>query len=351
MVAVCVFSAVFAIWKYPTKKLDIRKPSTVDFLQGNSTGERVQPSSSIFARAGLFVNLRLGDLFQRHVAHKVVHAFMMNVYMNHGLRRNIRYRYRCGTPVAYDVRQKTVALFRRCGELCSRYPVAVIAVSLVAIGALTAGVVMIDIVTDPIQLWAAPLSRSRIEKDFFDSHFKPFYRNTQIIIKVKDGTLTKFNYTNVLGEVTEFGPVFHKEFLLDVLGFQKAVEGIVTPDGVALSDVCNAPLSPTSGACNIQTIWAYWQDDPAEFNKSAVSDLSGHLDTYLDHFILCSGNPASPAVQTAMAQGCMSKGGIPVQPKVVLGGYGDGKPEGQLEQAHPEVSHIFSHWEFLQMAI
>lgn len=43
-----------------------------------------------------------------------------------------------------------------------------------------------EITTDPVELWAAPHSRSRIEKDHFDKTFGPFFRNEQIFIKPKN---------------------------------------------------------------------------------------------------------------------------------------------------------------------
>ena len=33
---------------------------------------------------------------------------------------------------------------------------------------------------------------------------------------------------------------------------------------VSLSDICHSPLKPSVNICNIQSIWAYWQDDPTE---------------------------------------------------------------------------------------
>jgi Niemann-Pick C1 protein len=38
----------------------------------------------------------------------------------------------------------------------------------------------LKVTTDPIELWASPASRSRVEKDFFDSNFRPFYRTSQV---------------------------------------------------------------------------------------------------------------------------------------------------------------------------
>lgn len=47
--------------------------------------------------------------------------------------------------------------------------------------ALAHGILLIKITTDPVEIWAAPKSRSRIEKQYYDSRFEPFYRTEQII--------------------------------------------------------------------------------------------------------------------------------------------------------------------------
>jgi hypothetical protein len=72
------------------------------------------------------------------------------------------------------------------------------------------------------------------------------------------------------------------------------------------------------------------QDNSTELLREGTNPDSGHIDTYLDHFILCSRNPTLQTAPTQMGQGCMSKGGIPVQPYYVLGGYG-GKKAGEGE--------------------
>ena len=43
----------------------------------------------------------------------------------------------------------------------------------------------LEIITDPTELWAAPTSRSRIEKDYYDDQFGPFYRTEMLIIRAK----------------------------------------------------------------------------------------------------------------------------------------------------------------------
>ena len=44
------------------------------------------------------------------------------------------------------------------------------------------GINYMHLTTDPVELWASPSTRARIEREYFDSHFEPFYRNEQIII-------------------------------------------------------------------------------------------------------------------------------------------------------------------------
>lgn len=48
------------------------------------------------------------------------------------------------------------------------------------VSALGHGIKYLKITTDPVELWAAPNSRSRIEREFFDRNFEPFYRIEQV---------------------------------------------------------------------------------------------------------------------------------------------------------------------------
>lgn len=66
---------------------------------------------------------------------------------------------------------------------CANNPVLVLAIASWAIAGLSYGALQLIITTDPVELWASPTSRSRIEKDYFDSRFSPFYRTNQIFIK------------------------------------------------------------------------------------------------------------------------------------------------------------------------
>ena len=72
------------------------------------------------------------------------------------------------------------------GIFVSKNKILVMVISFVIAIVFTAGMSQMLITTDPVELWAGPNSRSRIEKDFFDSNFRPFYRTEMVIIKAKN---------------------------------------------------------------------------------------------------------------------------------------------------------------------
>ena len=65
---------------------------------------------------------------------------------------------------------------------CARRPWLVLATGLCVAGALSAGILYLEVTIDPVELWASPQSRSRQEKEYFDANFSPFYRTAQVII-------------------------------------------------------------------------------------------------------------------------------------------------------------------------
>ena len=82
--------------------------------------------------------------------------------------------------------------FTDLGTLFARYPLPVIVLSVGFAVGLSTGIKWLNVTTDPIELWASPSSRSRIEKDFFDKTFRPFYRTEQIIITAKNLSSVSF---------------------------------------------------------------------------------------------------------------------------------------------------------------
>lgn len=70
----------------------------------------------------------------------------------------------------------------------------------------------LQVTTDPVELWSPPQSEARLQKNYFDEHFGPFYRTEQLIIQAPHTPpsiyQTRPYYTNV-----SFGPVLNKEIL------------------------------------------------------------------------------------------------------------------------------------------
>ena len=121
---------------------------------------------------------------------------------------------RAGASVENNMTQ----FFTWWGTLAAKYPLPVIILSIGFAVGLSTGVIYLQVTTDPIELWASPTSRSRVEKDFFDSNFRPFYRTSQVIIHAvpnEEEDITRFNFTDHLRQNMEFGPIFKKKFLKD----------------------------------------------------------------------------------------------------------------------------------------
>jgi len=218
--------------------------------------------------------------------------------------------------------------FRAWGTFCAQHPVPILILGLLVAVGLSVGVVKLKVTTDPIELWASPASRSRVEKDYFDQNFGPFYRTEMLIIRAKG--LEPFNHTNQ-GGTTEFGPAFHREFLLGVMRLQNYITDNITAEyenrTVHLQDICFRPLYPDNSYCAIQSVPEYFQDSETVFNFTSP-DGDGEI-SYLDHIQYCLLNPTEISDQDFNYAPCMSKWGGPTFPYTAVGGFlGEGQTLG-----------------------
>lgn len=190
------------------------------------------------------------------------------------------------------------------------------------------GINYMQVTKNPVELWAAPNSRSRMEREYFDSHFEPFYRTEMLIISAKG--LPKIEHTTQSGDVT-FGPVFNSTFMLDVLALQKRIFALGNETGI--QDICFAPLStPFNGPtkpedCAVMTVWGWFQNDADNFDTDDNS--------YLDTILSCSTNPYQ--------QECLSNYNGPVLPAVALGGFlAPGEPLSKRSRFHEATALILT---------
>ncbi|KAM3957916.1 Niemann-Pick type C-1a isoform 1-T1 [Aphomia sociella] len=198
------------------------------------------------------------------------------------------------------------------GNLMASRPWLVLFCGMCVVVALGYGMKYTQLTTNPVELWASPNSRSRMEREFFDSHFEPFYRTEMIIISSKG--LPTIEHNTPGGNIT-FGPVFNSTFMLEVLKLQNSIMAL--NNGVGIEEICYRPLSSefdgevTADNCAVMSVWGWWENDADQFEEDLEDDA------YLDKIITCANNPLS----------CLAPYGGPVLPAVALGGF----PGAQLD--------------------
>uniref|UniRef100_A0A182PQ62 SSD domain-containing protein n=1 Tax=Anopheles epiroticus TaxID=199890 RepID=A0A182PQ62_9DIPT len=204
--------------------------------------------------------------------------------------------------------------FTRWGTFCARNPVLILAICSWIVGGLAFGIQYLIITTDPVELWAAPDSRSRQEKDYFDSRFSPFYRTEQVFIKPKRQEF--FVHPTAEGNQT-FGPAYDRDFLLEVFELQNAIEQLGQEEGRGLEKICYAPMTLVGAEtqlseCTVQSVFGYFKNNLAEFNRTGT-DLNGFEVNYLDKINGCTRNAYLPS--------CFGTYGGPIEPGVAVGGF------------------------------
>lgn len=217
-------------------------------------------------------------------------------------------------------------IFTRWGTFCARWPKTVLLVGIVIGVALACGISMFEVITNPVLLWSSPNSRARLEKDYFDSHFRPFYRTEQLIItRPHNNNTVKHKIPPPSVDILDFTSVFDKAFLHEILDLQLAVENLTAfydNQEVTLRDICFQPLAPDYSDCTIQSILNYYQNSHEMLDRVVYDDFGFYvLADYLDHFLYCVQSPTSVQDTSPFKDSCLGTYGGPVFPWTALGGY------------------------------
>uniref|UniRef100_A0A4W5KGE9 NPC1 like intracellular cholesterol transporter 1 n=1 Tax=Hucho hucho TaxID=62062 RepID=A0A4W5KGE9_9TELE len=128
--------------------------------------------------------------------------------------------------------------FQAWGTLIASHPLKVLLVSALVIAAFATGLMHIELTTDPVQLWSAPNSRARIEKDFHDKYFDPFFRTNQLILTAP-GRPGHF-YDSLLFGKQNFSGIITKDLILELLELQKKIQ-VGSP--LSFKDITDLQLS------------------------------------------------------------------------------------------------------------
>ncbi|XP_033367644.1 NPC1-like intracellular cholesterol transporter 1, partial [Parus major] len=208
-------------------------------------------------------------------------------------------------------------------------PWLVLAVAVAVAGGLSAGLVTLRLTTDPVELWSAPESRARQEKEFHDRHFGPFLRTNQVIVTAPGRP--GLTYDSVLFGSRNFSGVLAEDVLRALLELQETLAATTawaegSGRNVSLQDVCYAPLNPGQpgvGDCAVSSVTQYFQNNRSRLELTAPEEDGKERGTvdWHDHLIYCVNSPLSFKDITALELSCMAEYGGPVFPYIALGGY------------------------------
>lgn len=139
------------------------------------------------------------------------------------------------------------------GAFCVRNPACVIFFSLVFIAACSSGLVFVRVTTNPVELWSAPHSRARMEKEYFDKHFGPFFRTEQLIIRAPN-TSAHIYEPYPSGSSVPFGPPLNKEILHQVTCHLQSpfIQGSFSACSVAVIDTLSQSRTGKKGLYGLQ---------------------------------------------------------------------------------------------------
>lgn len=189
--------------------------------------------------------------------------------------------------------------FTKWGVVFASHPAVVLFISSWIVLALGYGAFSLQVTTDPVEIWAAPDSRSRIEKEYFDSRFEPFYRTEQVFVKA-------VGIEKVMWDGDQYGPIFNDTFLRAVFGLQEQIQKLGEEEGKGLSKICFAPLvaagdNASVENCTVQSVWGYLQNS------------ANFAENYIETMMKC--------IHNTYDYSCLAPYGGPVEPGVALGGF------------------------------
>ncbi|XP_010572632.1 PREDICTED: Niemann-Pick C1 protein [Haliaeetus leucocephalus] len=244
-------------------------------------------------------------------------AFSVNSHRDNG---KITYGERLGERFENGLRMT----FTSWGAFCVRNPRPVILFSVVFIAMCCSGFIYVKATTNPVDLWSAPSSQARKEKEYFDTHFGPFFRTEQLIIRAPNSHPDTYSpYPS--GADIPFGPPLTKDILHQVLDLQDAIVNITASfdnETVTLKDICLAPLAPYNNNCTILSVLNYFQNSHSVLDHAIGDEFFVYAD-YHTHFLYCVRAPASLNDTSLLHDPCLGTFGGPVFPWLVLGGYDD----------------------------
>lgn len=179
--------------------------------------------------------------------------------------------------------------FYRLGLFTATSPWLTFSTVFMIFGILNIGWKKFDIETDPVRLWVAPNSESKLQKEYFDEHFGPFYRPQQIFVTAAP----------LPDDSDNIGAVLSWDRLKYWAGVEADIRNLRSPNGYTLDDVCFKPAGE-DGACVVQSVMGWFANNLEEYDE----------DTWSEHLRECANSPVE----------CLPDYQQPLGPQYVMGG-------------------------------
>lgn len=210
-------------------------------------------------------------------------------------------------PRTYFLNTLLSRSFYHLGLFCATKPFLTIALGLGIAGVINGGWSAFEVERDPVRLWVGKGSESEIGKRVFEENFGPFFRTEQVFVSGVVGGRRRGEGLEEGGLVWDPAdePVLSWERLKWWARVEDSIKGLVSPSGVRFRDICFSPatdpLVPESDEeCVVQSVMGY-------FGNSLKGVDEDSWKSRLDD---CVGTPV----------GCLPSFGMPLNPKLVLGG-------------------------------
>ncbi|KAG1874677.1 patched family-domain-containing protein [Suillus subalutaceus] len=211
-------------------------------------------------------------------------------------------------PRQYRLNTILRRVFYRLGLAAASSPFLTFSLVFTVIGLLNLGWQRFDIETDPVRLWVAPDSESKLQKEYFDEHFGPFYRPQQIFVTALSSppiTIDPPPFTDT--GIPSQDPVLsydHLRYWMDVESDIRSLQS--SPNGYRLTDVCFKPAGP-QGACVVQSVGAWFGNDFSHYDE----------ESWKNQLVQCANSPVD----------CLPDFQQPLGPQYVLGGVPEDMPQ------------------------
>ncbi|OCH92884.1 multidrug efflux transporter AcrB transmembrane domain-containing protein [Obba rivulosa] len=239
-------------------------------------------------------------------------------------------------PRQYALNNMLRRAFYRLGLIAATYPWLTFAAVFTVAGLLNLGWKNFEVETDPVRLWVAPDSESKLQKEYFDEHFGPFYRPQQIFVTSSPPVQALQAVTGSTQESTS--PVLSWEHLKYWARVEDDIRELrSSPHGYTLDDVCFKPAGP-DGFCVVHSVLAWFGNGLEQYDEV----------TWASHLLSCAESPVT----------CLPDFQQPLAPRYVLGAVPeeDGKKQYLDAQAlvvtyvvsdslDPEVQARAMEWE------